>query len=76
MTKVIVSGGFHNSDEITILFKNNRLSIGQYKRLERHFCGIDGCVCGAVSRADIEGIPHDIFMNAVENAMYEAWNHS
>lgn len=68
--KITLSGGFHNSDEIKISLphkvaeslKNGEVSLTDYHvlsraqrlRLDRHFCGIKGCLCGGVARADIE----------------------
>lgn len=73
VTKITLSGGFHNNGEINIFvdIKNRALidwngdkdTIGllresmtpyQRKRLEKHFCGIRGCVCGSWERADID----------------------
>lgn len=70
-TKVILSGGFHNSAEITIRIKadsdtvnykieqgeiRDLLSPSQIKRLDNHFCGISDCCCGGLSRADIDEV--------------------
>jgi hypothetical protein len=33
---------------------NNVISDGQRKRLEQHFCGIQGCTCGSWTRATVE----------------------
>lgn len=30
------------------------LTPGQYKRLNKHFCGVRGCLCGGVNRAKWE----------------------
>ena len=68
MKKVSLSGGFHNSSEISILLsdaKYNELKSGisslqevltpyQFRKLDRHFCGIKGCTCGSFTRAKIE----------------------
>lgn len=68
--KVTLSGGFHNSSPINISLpekvadslKNGEVTItdfhvltrSQRQKLDRHFCGIKGCMCGGVARADIE----------------------
>lgn len=69
MKRILLSGGFHNSPEITINVKNDNavkdwkngnipfselLTAYQKKRLENHFCGIKGCTCGAYTRAEKE----------------------
>lgn len=67
--KVTLSGGFHNSSPISISLpekvaeslRNEEVSItdfhvisrAQRQKLDRHFCGIKGCLCGGVSRAKI-----------------------
>ncbi len=54
--KITLSGGFHDSDEITVRAKVDGnyayLSKNQIKRLDKHFCGMDDCCCGAQWRAD------------------------
>ena len=70
--RVVLSGGYHNADGITVKvpyskamdgvtndreiidYLNNVISDGQRKRLERHFCGIQGCTCGSWTRATVE----------------------
>ena len=68
--KVTLSGGFHNSPAINIQLpakvaedlKNGLVNITDYHvlsraqraKLDRHFCGIRGCMCGGISRAEIE----------------------
>lgn len=68
MATIILSGGFHNSSDITIRVSNslyrmyamgriefdNILSDYQRKRLEQHFCGVKGCKCGSYKGANIE----------------------
>lgn len=73
--KVTAEGGFHNSPRFTLLVKDGKLSTWQYKRLNRHFCGIAGCVCGGVGRADIEGMNRRVFIEAVQDASYHAYPH-
>jgi hypothetical protein len=60
-------GGFHNASEIAFYLSKhdtqqyingwvslrNCLSPKQKKRLDKHFCGIESCVCGGISRAEI-----------------------
>lgn len=70
-TKLEFSGGFHNSTPIRIRLPRARaldiingeydclqeaISEYQYKKLDRHFCGIEGCTCGGVMRATIEEV--------------------
>ena len=66
MKKIEFYGGFHNSSPMRVLVEDNKwsdykngnsslyeiLSDSQYKRLQNHFCGIKGCTCGGVNRAD------------------------
>lgn len=67
-TKITFFGGFHNSNAITIRVSNETandiregfyplsecLTSYQLRRLNRHFCGVKGCTCGGVMRAEIE----------------------
>lgn len=69
MTKITLSGGFHNSKPINIALADNTvaalkrgeisitdyhvLSRAQRIKLDHHFCGIRGCECGGVARATI-----------------------
>lgn len=67
-TKITLFGGFHNASAITIRVSNETakdihegfhplfdcLTSYQLRRLNRHFCGVRGCTCGGVIRADIE----------------------
>lgn len=70
-TKITLSGGYHNCDEIIIRVKadvdmvnykisqgelNDLLSTHQTRKLARHFCGISDCYCGGLSRADIDEV--------------------
>jgi hypothetical protein len=71
--KVTASGGFHNSGDISVIVKDGKLSVGQYKKLANHFCGIKSCVCGGISRADVSGMPRRDFMDMVEDASYNAY---
>lgn len=69
MKRIRLSGGFHNRPEITINVKSDGavkdwergntafyelLTEYQRKRLEKHFCGIKGCMCGSFMRAEKE----------------------
>jgi hypothetical protein len=60
--KVTLSGGYHNVDDITIRvphfgklddgvtivdYIDSVITDNQRRRLERHFCGIQGCTCGS-----------------------------
>jgi hypothetical protein len=69
-TTVIVSGGFHNSRPITLRV-GEKMSAGQYKRLENHMCGIQGCVCGWRG-FEIIGMGRDAFVNLTNDAVYQA----
>ncbi|HPS30199.1 MAG TPA: hypothetical protein PLZ43_08085 [bacterium] len=68
-TKVLLSGGYHNSEPISLRIgypaENIKLAIAtgnfsdllsayQLKKIERNFCGISGCTCGSYTRADIK----------------------
>jgi len=68
--KITLRGGFHNAGDIKIVLPAGVVSdlekgkIGitdewvlskyQRRRLDRHFCGIEGCKCGGVARAEID----------------------
>lgn len=68
MKKVSFWGGFHKSESINIRVNDAQakeieegyypldeiLSNYQLRRLDRHFCGVAGCTCGGVRRADFE----------------------
>lgn len=69
MSKMItLSGGFHNSPAIRLRLSESAyrrlkddgegiysvVTAYQAKRLDRHFCGIKGCTCGAAGRAHIK----------------------
>lgn len=68
MKKITLSGGFHNSEEVSILLSDAKykdlkegvsniqevLTPYQFKKLDHHFCGIKGCTCGSFMRAKIE----------------------
>lgn len=63
------TGGFHNSSPMRLRFNHTQyqlLSDGyplaeiltrtQERRLDNHFCGIKGCLCGSYSRATWEEV--------------------
>lgn len=66
--KLTLYGGFHEVGPINIIVQHQDalsimdhevslsevLSESQKKRLEKHFCGIEGCCCGGVMRATIK----------------------
>ncbi len=63
--KITLSGGFHPSSDINVVISSSDfeelkngsvglidvLSGSQLNRLNRHFCGVRGCLCGGVIRA-------------------------
>lgn len=63
--KIALFGGFHQSAAINAIIKESdledlksgnigiedALSSAQLERLDRHFCGVEGCSCGGVRRA-------------------------
>ena len=71
MLKVTLSGGFHNASPIDLRVKDNALSVGQYKRLGNHMCGIKDCVCGWRGY-EITGISKPDFAEMVMNASYKS----
>jgi hypothetical protein len=64
MKKITLSGGFHNARRITLHVKDDTLSEGQYKRLDKHMCGVDRCICGWRGY-DLEGIDRSTFREMV-----------
>ncbi len=71
-TKTItISGGFHNVPEITVRVKDGKLSVGQYKKIASHLCGISGCVCGG-GNADVDGMDKNEFREMMTEASYYA----
>ena len=73
LTKITLSGGFHNSSDINLRLKNNELSEGQYKRLTAHMCGIKECICGWRGY-ELEGINRAIFGEMLEDVSYKIWS--
>lgn len=65
VVKLTLFGGFHQCNEINAIIKESdfeelkngnieiedALSFSQLERLNRHFCGVEGCFCGGVHRA-------------------------
>jgi hypothetical protein len=66
-TQITISGGFHNVAPITARVTDGKLSIGQYKRLSNHLCGIKGCICGGRG-AEIEGMKAAEFWEMLSDA--------
>ena len=67
MKKIVLSGGFHNAARINLRVKDDALSIGQYKRLNKHMCGVDRCICGWRGY-DLEGMDRAIFSEMIFDA--------
>lgn len=67
MQKIVLSGGFHNAPRITLHVKDGALSVGQYKRLNKHMCGVDRCICGWRGY-DLEGMDRAIFSEMIMDA--------
>lgn len=70
--KITLSGGFHNAAKINLLVKNNALSEGQYKRLRKHMCGVNKCICGWRGY-DLNGIDQTIFSEMLVDASYKMY---
>jgi hypothetical protein len=73
--KITLSGGFHNSRPINLRLKTNQLSVGQYKRLDNHMCGVDKCICGWRGY-ELVGINRTIFSEMLIDVSYKAWSKS
>jgi hypothetical protein len=71
MKKITLSGGFHNASRITLHVKDEKMSEGQYKRLDKHMCGVDHCICGWRGY-DLEGIDRATFSDMLMNVSYES----
>lgn len=68
MKTIKLYGGYHNAPETKVRISDNAycdlkngnstlsevLTQSQQKRLDRHFCGLNGCKCGSFMRATIE----------------------
>ena len=72
ITTITISGGFHNSSPITLRLRDGAMSVGQYKRLTSHMCGIKGCICGMRHGWEIDGISPEALAEATQNAAYNA----
>jgi hypothetical protein len=70
-SKVIVESGFHAVRPISLILKNDKMSVGQYKRLQKHLCPTTGCTCGGRG-IEISGMSREAFLGARENASYAA----
>jgi hypothetical protein len=70
-SKVIVEGGFHAVGPISLILKNDKMSVGQYKRLQKHLCPTNGCICGGRG-IEIVGMSREVFLGAREDASYAA----
>jgi hypothetical protein len=70
-SKVTVEGGFHNVGPISLILKNDKMSAGQYKRLQKHLCPTNGCICGGRG-IEITGMSREAFLSAREDASYAA----
>ena len=73
VTTVTISGGFHNASDIVVRAKVDtrggiKLSTGQAARINRHMCGMKGCICGMHHGWLVDGAS----MNDLSEAMYEA----
>jgi hypothetical protein len=73
--KITLSGGFHNSRPIDLRLKTNELSVGQYKRLDNHMCGVDKCICGWRG-FDLQGIDPAVFFEMLVNVNYKIYSGS
>jgi hypothetical protein len=73
--KITLSGGFHNAAPINLRLKTNELSMGQYKRLDNHMCGIKKCICGWRGY-DLVGIDQKVFDEILLDVSYKIWNKS
>ena len=71
--KITLSGGFHNASRIDLRIKNSELSEGQYKRLNKHMCGVNKCICGWRGY-ELDGINRAIFGEILENVSYKIWS--
>jgi hypothetical protein len=70
-SKVIVEGGFHNVGPISLILKNNKMSVGQYRRLQKSLCPTNGCTCAGLG-IEISGMSREVFLGAREDASYAA----
>jgi hypothetical protein len=66
---ITLSGGFHGAADIDLRVKNGALSTSQYKRLDKHMCGISKCICGWRG-FDLSGIDRAAFSEMLTDANY------
>lgn len=70
--RLILQGGFHSAGQITLwVYPNMALSRPQYKRLQRHFCGVKGCKCGGVWHDSVETVGLDAFARNEMKKVFE-----
>lgn len=69
-TTVTVSGGFHNVGPMRLRIKGGDecLSIGQYRRLKKHLCGIEECQCDTLKH-EVSGIDFERWDLILFNSM-------
>lgn len=67
--KITISGGFHSVGEITIRAKLTSrgvtLSEGQAEKINKHMCGVKGCICGMHHGWVINGSDRDELSEAM-----------
>jgi len=78
MSRITISGGFHNTSEfaINVKLKNGRpsLSYGQAKRIRDTLCGVRGCCCGITKNIVVDGVDKSELMAAIFDAeTTETW---
>ena len=71
--QITISGGFHNRPPITLRLRNDRMSVGQYRRLIRHMCPVHGCICG-LRDWDTQGIDWPVFTDMLTTAMINRYD--
>lgn len=71
MKTITISGGFHARREMTVRAQEENgaisLSVYQLHRIDRHMCGIKGCICG-MRGWEITGASHGDLANALQEA--------
>jgi len=68
-TKTTVSGGFHNATPITLSIRGDKMSLRQYDRLNKHMCGVSGCICGWRG-FEVTGVTKEKLLEMTEFADY------
>jgi hypothetical protein len=76
-----ISAGFHNAVAITVRAKVDprggiKLSTGQAARINRHMCGVKGCICGMHHGWLIDGASTNDLSEAMAEANYANVNNS